>query len=88
MNDYLRPSEVKSPQLDPFECNSPLPPIPSPGDNDTDSLLLKDQSGRGQRFNFNKSPKKKAARQDSELEKVRKDGQPEIEKDPDSIRYY
>ena len=83
-NDYLRPSEVKSPQMDPFECFSPLPP--TPGDNESDTLLQRDQNARyNKKFNFDKSAKN-GGRKDSELEKVRKDGKPGNSKDSDPER--
>ena len=83
MNEYLSPSEVKSPQMEPFECTSPLPPIPSPGENERDSLLLRDQNERGRKFQFDKAMRNKAARQDSEIEKIQNDSKPEIIKYPD-----
>jgi hypothetical protein len=82
MNEYLSPSEVKTPGMDPFECNSPLPPIPSPGDNENDSLLLRDQNARRGKFRFDKAIGNKG-RKDSEIEKMQNDHRPEIIKDPD-----
>ena len=64
-DDYLLPTDVKSPQMDPFELNSPLPPIPSPGMNETDSLLTREQNDRSKWFNFDKSMKDKTANQEN-----------------------
>ena len=87
MNEYLLPSDVKTPQMDPFELNSPLPPIPSPGNEETDTLLDKDQNAPAKWFKFDKAIKNKAIRQDSELEKVKKDREPETSKDIELQRY-
>ena len=82
-NDYLRPSEVKLPQMDPFECNSPLPPVPSPGDKESDTLLEKYQNvPHNKNFNFCKNK----GRKDSELERLEKDGKQENSKDSDPER--
>ena len=69
--------------MDPFECNSPLPPVPSPGDNESDTLLEKNQNVRpNKNFKFCKNK----GRKDSELEKVEKDGKQENSKDFDPER--
>ncbi|XP_028403689.1 fibroblast growth factor receptor 2-like [Dendronephthya gigantea] len=85
MNEYLSPSDVKTPEMDPFQCNSPLPPIPSPGDNENDSLLLKDQNERKGKFQFDKAIRNKG-RKDSEIEKMQNDYRPEVIKMADVIK--
>ncbi len=77
MNEYLSPSEVKTPEMDPFECNLPLPPIPSSGDNENDSLQHKDQNERKEKFRFDKAIRNKG-RKDSEIKKMQKDHKLEI----------
>jgi hypothetical protein len=67
--------------MDPFECNSPLPSIPPPGDNENDSLMLRYQNARRGKFRFDKAIGNKG-RKDSEIEKMQNSHRPEI-KDPD-----
>ncbi|CAB4006801.1 vascular endothelial growth factor receptor 2-like [Paramuricea clavata] len=80
-NEYLSPSEVNTAEMDPFECNSPLPSIPSPGDNENDSLMLRYQNARRGKFRFDKAIGNKG-RKDSEIEQMQNSHRPEI-KDPD-----
>ncbi|XP_046852957.1 fibroblast growth factor receptor 2-like [Xenia sp. Carnegie-2017] len=82
MNDYLSPSEVKTPEMDPFQCNSPLPPVPSPADNESFALLPRDPNARRDKFRFDKGFRKKG-RKDSEIEKMHNDRKPEMPKHSD-----
>ncbi len=52
MSQYLSPPEVKTPEMDLFECNSPISPISSTGDNKNDSLWHKNK--RKEKFRFAK----------------------------------
>lgn len=82
MNDYLSPSEVKTPEMDPFQCNSPLPPVPSPADNESFALLPRDQNARRDKFRLDKGFGNKE-RKDSEIEKMHNDREPEMPKHSD-----